>query len=108
MAELQKLIDSNPKEPRYYGLMADFYLNEKDDVNALKYYNKILEIDPDNGFVLFSLTSYYRQKEDKAKAWEYVRKGFLNKSVEVDTKIQYYLMMTSDHDKTVFYRRTGW
>jgi len=102
MAELQKLIDSNPKEPRYYGLMADFYLDEKDEVNALKYYNKILEIDPDNGFVLFSLTSYYRQKEDKAKAWEYVRKGFLNKSVEVDTKIQYYLMMTSDHDKPFF------
>jgi len=102
MAELQKLIDSNPKEPRYYGLMADFYLNDKDDVNALKYYNKILEIDPNNGFVLFSLTSYYRQKEDKEKAWEYVRKGFLNKTVEVDTKIQYYLMMTSDHDKPFF------
>ena len=102
LAELQKLIDLNPKEPRYYGLMADFYLQEKDDVNALKYYNKILEIDPDNGFVLFSLTSYYRQKEDKEKAWEYIRKGFLNKSVEVDTKIQYYLMMTSDHDKPFF------
>ena len=101
-AELQKLIDLNPQEPRYYGLLADFYLQEKDEVNALKYYNKILEIDPDNGFVLFSLTSYYRQKEDKGKAWEYIRKGFLNKSVEVDTKIQYYLMMTSDHDKPFF------
>jgi len=102
LAELQKLIDLNPKEPRYYGLMADFYLQEKDEVNALKYYNKILEIDPDNGFVLFSLTSYYRQKEDKEKAWEYICKGFLNKTVEVDTKIQYYLMMTSDHDKPFF------
>lgn len=101
-AELQKLIDLNPKEPRYYGLMADYYLSEKDDENALKYYQKILEIDPENGFVLFSLTSFYRQKEDKEKAWEYVRKGFLNKSVEVETKIQYYLMMTSDHDKPFF------
>jgi tetratricopeptide (TPR) repeat protein len=101
-AELQKLIDYNPKEPRYYGLMADYYLSEKDDVNALKYYLKILEIDPDNGFVLFSLTSFYRQKEDKEKAWEYVRKGFLNKSADVETKIQYYLMMTSDQEKAFF------
>jgi tetratricopeptide (TPR) repeat protein len=101
-AELQKLIDNNPKEPRYYGLMADYYLSEKDEVNALKYYSKILEIDPNNGFVLFSLTSFYRQKEDKEKAWEYIRKGFQSKSVELDTKIQYYLMMTAEQDKPFF------
>ena len=102
LAELQKLIDYNPKEPRYYGLMADYYLSEKDEANALKYYLKILEMDPDNGFVLFSLTSFYREKEDKEKAWEYARKGFLNKSVEVETKIQYYLMMTADPQKSFF------
>ena len=101
-AELQKLIDFNPKEPRYYGLMADYYLSEKDDANALKYYLKILEIDPDNGFVLFSLTSFYRQKEDKEKAWEYVRRGFLNKTADVETKIQYYLMIMAEPEKPFF------
>jgi len=101
-AELQKLIDYNPKEPRYYGLMADYYLSEKDDDNALKYYMKILEIEPENGFVLFSLTSFYRQKENKEKAWEYVRKGFQNKSADVETKIQYYLMITAEPDKPFF------
>ncbi|HET6557352.1 MAG TPA: tetratricopeptide repeat protein, partial [Prolixibacteraceae bacterium] len=102
LAELQKLISSNPKEPRYYGLLADFYLSEKDEANALKNYMKILEIDPDNGFVMFSLASYYKQKNDQQKAWEYVRKGFQNKTVEVETKIQYYLMMVSEPDKTFF------
>lgn len=102
LAELQKLIDLNPKEPRYYGLLADYYLSEKDEANALKYYMKILEMDPDNGFVLFSLASFYREKEDKEKAWEYVRKGFLNKSVEIETKIQYYLMITADPEKPFF------
>ncbi|HAQ19138.1 MAG TPA: hypothetical protein DCR40_07890 [Prolixibacteraceae bacterium] len=101
-AELQKLIDFNPKEPRYYGLMADYYLSEKDEANALKYYLKILEIDPDNGFVLFSLTSFYRQKEDKEKAWEYVRRGFLNKTADVETKIQYYMMIMAEPEKPFF------
>ena len=102
LAELQKLIDLNPKEPRYYGLMADYYLSEKEDEKALEYYMKILEMDPDNGFVLFSLTSFYREKEDKVKAWEYVRKGFQSKSVEIETKIQYYLMITADPEKPFF------
>lgn len=102
LAELQKLIDFNPKEPRYYGLMADYYLSEKDETNALKYYLKILEIDPENGFVLFSLTSFYKEKSDKEKAWEYARKAFLNKSVEVETKIQFYLMITSGQEKPFF------
>lgn len=101
-AELQKLIDFNPKEPRYYGLMADYYLSEKDEASALKYYMKILEIDPENGFVLFSLTSFYREKNDKEKAWEYARKAFQNKSLEVETKIQFYLMITSAQDKPFF------
>lgn len=100
--ELKKLIDSNPQEPKYYGLLADFYLSQKNDTEALKYYNKILEIDPGNGFVLFSLASYYHQKNDKEKAWEYLKKGFENQSVEVDTKIQYYLMLASDSDSTFF------
>ena len=101
-AELQKLIDSNPAEPRYYGLMADYYLSVKDDENALKYYQKILEIDPDNGFVLFSLTSYYQKNNNKEKAWEYIKKGFENKTVEVETKIQYYLLITSEPEKPFF------
>jgi tetratricopeptide (TPR) repeat protein len=82
--------------------MADYYLSEKDDENALKYYMKILEIEPENGFVLFSLTSFYRQKENKEKAWEYARKGFQNKSADVETKIQYYLMITAEPEKPFF------
>lgn len=99
LAELQKLIDYNPAEPRYYGLMADYYQSEKDDVNALKYYNKILEIEPDNGFVLFSLGSFYQEKGDTTKAWEYIRKGFHNNSIEVESKIQFYLMITANQEK---------
>jgi len=102
LAELQKLIDFNPTEPRYYGLMADYYLSENDRANALKYYLKILEIEPDNGFVLFSLASFYRDADDAEKAWEYIKKGFLNKTVEVETKIQYYLLITSNPEEMFF------
>src|SRR5690554_713748 len=35
--EIQKLIDSDPEEPRYYGLMADLYQNQGDAGNSMKY-----------------------------------------------------------------------
>jgi tetratricopeptide (TPR) repeat protein len=101
-AELQKLIESNPKDPHFYGLMADYFLSEKDEVNALKYYHKIQEVDPDNGFVNFSLTSFYQQKGDTIQAWEYMKKGYKSKEVDLETKIQYYLLVTSDAEKKLF------
>jgi tetratricopeptide (TPR) repeat protein len=98
-AELQRLIDSNPSEPRYYGLMADLYLSEKDQENALKYYNKILEIDPSNGFVHFSLASLYQMQDKPEKAFEETKIAFGSKDLEVDTKIQFYLMLTANPEQ---------
>ena len=95
-AEIHKLIDSNPKETKYYGLLADLYLNQDDKENALKYYNKILEMEPGNGFVHFSLASYYRETGDDAKAFEHTKKAFASDDIDLDTKLQYYLMLTSD------------
>lgn len=95
-AEIRKLIDSNPNETKYFGLLADLYLSQGDKENALKYYNKILEIEPGNGFVHFSLSNYYQEEGDLEKAYQHVKTGFACEDVDVDTKFQIYLMLTSD------------
>src|SRR5690554_1115846 len=41
IAEIQRLIDFAPDEPRYYGLMADLYQSQGDTANAMKYYQTI-------------------------------------------------------------------
>jgi tetratricopeptide (TPR) repeat protein len=98
--EIDKLIQSNPSEPRYYGLMADLYQSQGDSENALKYYNKILEIDPESGFVHFSLANYYLQKSEFDKSFEEMVKGFESKNVELQTKLQMYMMMVSDREQS--------
>ena len=50
-AEINRLIASDPTDPRYVGLLADLYKDQGDKDNALKYYLKMLEMDPGNGFV---------------------------------------------------------
>lgn len=99
--EINKLIDSNPEDTRYYGLMADMYMDSGDSIKALDYYNKILEIDPDNGFVQFSLAEYYRKINNLEKSYEHVKKGFKNEELDIDAKLQMFLMLTGSK-KSIF------
>ena len=93
--EIEKLIKSDPGNPQFYGLMADLYLNEGDSINALKYYRKIQEIDPDNGFVHFSLANYYFHQGDLVKSFEETKTGFRSDQIDVQSKLQLYMMMAS-------------
>jgi tetratricopeptide (TPR) repeat protein len=99
-AEIQKLIDSSPMETRYLGVLADLYLEYGDGQNALKYYNKILEIEPDNGFVHFLLANYYITQGDYDKVIEEAKLGFKNDDIEIQTKFQFYMMLTSNREQT--------
>ena len=98
--EIEKLIQSNPAEPRYYGLLADLYQTQGDTENALKNYNKILAIDPESGFVHFSLANYYLQKNEFDKSFDELVKGFESKNVELQTKLQMYMMLVSDREQS--------
>lgn len=93
--EIHKLIDSDPTNPQYYGLLADLYQSQGDKENALKYYQKILDLDAENGFVHFSLASYYLENGDMEKSFEETKAGFSSESVDVQTKLQLFMMLTS-------------
>lgn len=98
--EIEKLIEHNPSEAKYYGLLADLYQSEGDHENALKNYNKILEMDPESGFVHFSLANYYLQQNELEKSFQETIKGFSSESVDLQTKLQLYLMLVSDREKS--------
>lgn len=98
--EINRLIASSPDEPQYYGLLAELYQTQGDKENALKSYNKILELDPDNGFVHFSLAGFYQEAGDFGEAFEHIKKAFLNDEIDVETKVQYYLMQTQDAENS--------
>lgn len=94
-AEIQRLIQSSPSTPEYYGVMADMYKEDGNMPKALEYYNKVLEVDPTNGFVQFSLTMYHIQNGNMEEAYKHAKVGFADPDVEIDTKIQLYLMLIS-------------
>jgi len=99
-AEIEKLIAENPSEPKYYGLLADLYQSQGDKENALKYYNKILEIDPESGFVHFSLANYYLENKELEKSFEETKLGFSSKTVDLQTKLQLFMMLATNRDES--------
>jgi tetratricopeptide (TPR) repeat protein len=93
-AEIEKLIHANPAVSKYYGLLADMYLADKNRDKALENYNKILQIDPNDGFVHLSLASFYLDGNDSVKAYEHIKSAFRNPVLDLETKAQMYLLLT--------------
>lgn len=86
--ELKKLIQSNPKEARYYTYLAEFYQENKQEEKALETYKKILAIDPNNAMVHLALADYYKSRNDKENFYQEIKIAFQNPDLDVDTKLK--------------------
>ncbi len=87
LEELNKLIAADPKDSQAYGMIAEIYQAMGKNDLALVTYKKILEVDPENPYIHLSLADYYRNAGEKEKSVEELKKAFLNKELDIDTKI---------------------
>ena len=99
IAEIQKLIDQNPADVRYYGFLAELYENEGDEAKALEIYKKMIEIDPSNGRVNLALYEYYRYHGNQEKAMEQLFLAFENPTVDIDAKMQIMLQFFTNSER---------
>ena len=100
--EIEKLLAKFQGETKYYGLLADMYLADSVMDKSLENYNKVLQYKPNDGFAQFSLSNYYRVVGDYTQSYDHLKKGFDNSSLELDPKIQMYMLLaqTEDHRLT--------
>ncbi len=105
---LEKLIATYPNEVRYYGLLAEVYDNEGESEKALKYYQKILELEPTNGYVHLSLYSYYKYHGQQEQSYKELQLAFENKEVRIEDKtpILSDYFINSEHNANI--RKQGY
>jgi tetratricopeptide (TPR) repeat protein len=84
--ELKKLSDSEPSEVRYYGYLAQFYIENNDLESAKLMYDKIVELDPNNPEIHLALHNYYSVKGNSAEAYKNLKAAFLNPELDIETK----------------------
>lgn len=89
--ELKKLIESNPTEIRYYGVLADIYMTNGRKKEAFKVYQEMEELEEDNYLVQFSLAEYYRAEGEREKYFDAIQKAFASPEMSIDDKVKYIL-----------------
>ena len=97
--ELEKLIKTNPKEPKYYGMMGEIYQAAGQKEKALQTYNELLKVDPENPYVHLSLAQNYMDKKEEDNALDEYKLAFKNTRLDIDTKMKVLISFYSLSEK---------
>lgn len=85
-AELQRLSDTDKNESRYYGYLAELYLEQNDLAKAKNMYDKIQAVDPQNPTLELALHDYYSALGDDKEAYAHLKKAFVNPNLDAAAK----------------------
>jgi tetratricopeptide (TPR) repeat protein len=96
--EIENLITKFQGDTKYYGLLGDMYLADSLMDKSLEKYNKVLQYKPDDGFVHFSLSNFYKVAGNNDKSFEHLKIGFESNGLELDAKIQMYMLLSQPDD----------
>lgn len=95
-AEVQKLINQNPDETRYYLILGDIYSANDRKEEAIAMYNTALALDSSNPRALIAMANYAKKDGDQQSYWNYLTRAFANPDYSIDEKVAYvypYLQM---------------
>lgn len=88
IAWMQKLVDSNPDEIRYKGLLAETYGRNNQLDKAKDLYNEILSVNPDNGYAHFGLSDIYKKEKQEDSSFHHLERGFEDANVPLSLKMK--------------------
>ncbi len=86
--EIERLIQSQPTEPRYRMMLVELYMANNLNDQAFVALEELMKIDENNGFAQLALADYYRSKKDTKKSYEVLKKAFANPSINIDQKVR--------------------
>lgn len=86
--EMQEIIDKNPTDLRYPMVMGDLYLHNEQYDNALKYYNRVKEMDADYPALIPAMVNYYEKTGNNSAAEAEITKATTNPKMDIGMKLQ--------------------
>ncbi len=88
--ELERLVKAYPYETRFMSMLAEQYIKNKKDKEALKVYLKIKELSPEDPYINVSLLEYYQNHGELDKGYQEFLAALRNKNLDYNTKSNIY------------------
>ena len=82
-----RLVKSAPANVDYNLFMGNMYLQFAEHDSAMLYFDKALEIDPNNGYAYLYKADYYKLTGDSVNYDKQIYNALINKNIEIDQKI---------------------
>lgn len=87
--ELEKLAEAIPNDTRYNAILAESYMGERNYAQALRYYQRILEYNPNDEDIQISLASCYLAMGNLQQTYAHLRSGVQNPNIECKLRLTY-------------------
>lgn len=98
--EIKNLIRAFPNDLKYKAYLAELYMANNMETEALKVYQEILEEDPNDSYTHIALYEHYQRKNDSKNALIHVKEAFRDPNMDIDIKMRillsYYNITESD------------
>lgn len=88
IGEIDQLIVNNPRNPEYVSYKARVYEILDMPDSAFKYFNKALELDPDDGIAKTELAMMYAQRGDSLTFDRLISEALMSDNLELSVKTQ--------------------
>jgi tetratricopeptide (TPR) repeat protein len=96
--EISKLINEYPEEASYYGILAELYGSIGMVNEAIASYEKLFELDPENGMAQLSISEFYLTEGRFNDAVDYLKGAFRNPGLDFKDKIEILTVIMQDTD----------
>lgn len=86
--EIEKLIQSNPKDITNYSLLVEMYQVNNQPEKAMAVIQRMKAVDPDNPYIALALSEQYRSQGDKQASFNELKNAFRSSELGSDMKIR--------------------
>lgn len=88
-AEITRLIETDPGNARYYGLLAQVYADDDRPAKAIEVYQSLLDKYPENPQAMVAVGLFYKKEGNDSAYRRYMHDAFSNPGFSMDDKITF-------------------
>ena len=98
--QILNLTKAYPNESKYWSVLAEMQMKEKNYDKAFEYYKKVEQADPENDLLNFTYDNYYLVKNEEDSLSYYLTKAAAQQDVDFQTKMNIIFTVYQDKEDT--------